>query len=688
MQLKRPRLSVLFTGISLVIVIGVSVILSSVFLINLRNFSYRQIQATVRETLSHKRDTLANLFTEYENLLRHASAGIVSHFSRGYTSPDELRAYLKRCADTLPDISYLYYSGNPLWYSEEGYWVCYPNWIPEMNYIQIQRPWFIEAKQHPSAIAYIEPYLDLATGGITVALSTVVYDYEGTDIGVISVEILVNSLETLISSDPATTQKNYLLNKDGLFIYHNDPKAVMQSSFFFEFGLEQYRPNILFYDSFMQVDKQQIIFSQKIPGAEWIMISTVPISAVFEDVNQMQIFAIIVSVIIAFIASVLMFMISSSFVIKPMREIVNASLSLADTQFYIRFSIPKIREIQDIQDALYTIRDNLQENITDLKEKHSGQLNISQNLKDSVYQSSESLTVITSNMESILQQTNVQMDFVRQTTDAVEDIIQRINQLDNAVDAQSQNISTSSKSIELMVKDTESVRSTVDQVHQTTAILSTSSKTSRKKLSQLTSELEQIAEQSAFLEQANAAIANIAAQTNILAMNAAIEAAHAGEAGKGFAVVASAIRNLAVSSDKESTSISQGIKTMRGSIGKIQQVSIETADTMNTMFGEIGAMNDSFNTVNNAVGALASNGSQILEALAAIQQKTDQVRDGSEEIQSRSAMINKTVATLKELSQRVNDNVLNVQEECKGIATSLHIAQKIANMQYLIHPAK
>jgi methyl-accepting chemotaxis protein len=197
-------------------------------------------------------------------------------------------------------------------------------------------------------------------------------------------------------------------------------------------------------------------------------------------------------------------------------------------------------------------------------------------------------------------------------------------------------------------------------------------------LKTLSEDLGNIAEQSAFLEDANSTLLNIAAQTSILAMNAAIEAAHAGEAGSGFAVVAGEVRELAESSNKESGTISQKIKEMRGDIDRIRRVSQKTVDTMERMFREVTDIERSFNRVMEAVEAQLSNGSMILTALAALRNTSNQVSTGSHMIKQESASIHDIVENLKHLSHDVNESVTDVQAACKRIALSLESAKRTA----------
>jgi methyl-accepting chemotaxis protein len=429
-----------------------------------------------------------------------------------------------------------------------------------------------------------------------------------------------------------------------------------------------------------------IAVHSQVPDTEWHLIGSVEKEELFREINRMLIKTLLIAAAAAVIAVFILISVLNVSLIKPIKAIVAAAISLANLEFNI--DIPKKRkdEIGDVQRAFHTIRDELQKTITDIHNEHQGQKNVSGNLHISIRESSDGLGVITRSMESVQNKTDVQMESVVQTADSVEGIISHIRSLENAVDIQAQTISRSSESIEHTVNDIDSVRSIVRQAHMSTESLSASSETGRTMLNNLTDELTRIAEQSAFLEKANAALVKIASQTNILAMNAAIEAAHAGEAGRGFAVVAGEVRNLAELSNKESASISSEIKNMRGGIEKMQRVSTETVKTLGNMFTEINDMQTAFNTVNTAVEAQAANGAQVLSALTSLRETTEQVRTGSDEIQKESDAIHNVIENLKNISKDVNESIFDVQKAGKKIAESLDVAQKIAEGHYLVPP--
>jgi methyl-accepting chemotaxis protein len=492
----------------------------------------------------------------------------------------------------------------------------------------------------------------------------------------------------------------YMINSSGTIICHPDTDLVYNQ--FNPVEASEEDPSLSSWANFIRgilrgrqdveeytLDSKTVISAfAPVPDTDWILIGTIEREEFFSEINRMFITTVVFGLGAVVLAVVVLLVVLSGLLIRPINQIVAAAISLANMDFDIDIPLERKDEIGDVQRAFSTIREKLRKTLNDINNEHLGQKNISGNLHVSIRESSDGLGVISRNMDSVQGKTDVQLQSVIRTSESVEGIIGHIHSLEDAVTTQADTISKSSRSIEQMVKDIGSVRSVVHNAHETTGRLGASSAAGRKMLTNLTGELTRIADQSAFLEEANAALVNIAAQTNILAMNAAIEAAHAGEAGKGFAVVAGEVRSLAELSNKESNSISEEIKNMRDGIEKMRLVSNETVDTLGSMFTEVTDMQSSFNSVNSAVEAQAANGAQVLDALTSLQDTTEQVRTSSDEIQKESDSIYGTVENLKNISRDVNESILDVQKASKRIAESLGVAQMIAEGKYLIPPEK
>jgi methyl-accepting chemotaxis protein len=403
--------------------------------------------------------------------------------------------------------------------------------------------------------------------------------------------------------------------------------------------------------------------------------------------ERRAILAFIISLSAALLISGLLSLKVSSSITRPINEVAVATNTLAKMRFDIKTSKLRKDEIGVMQKALYDIRDTLRQTMGEINNEQLGkQLNISRNLNRIINRSTEELQTISAGMDTLAGKAREEQESVLETSESVALITDSIESLNKAVESQSESIVSSSELIEQMVKDIHNIQAAVHEANMITENLGESSKDGKKTLERLTEDLNHMAERSIALEKANETISNIAAQTNILAMNAAIEAAHAGEAGKGFAVVSSEIRKLAVSSNKESESISAEIKSMAGAITQIRKVSDITVESMNNIFMKLSEMNASFSSIKGTIEMQAVNGGQILEALRKIRSMVDTVNKGSAAIQQNSVVIEKTVKNLKAVSGEVSSNVDTAQKAGRQMHSSFSMAKKIVDGKIIIRP--
>jgi methyl-accepting chemotaxis protein len=408
-----------------------------------------------------------------------------------------------------------------------------------------------------------------------------------------------------------------------------------------------------------------------------------------QGLERRAVIAFGISLLAALVVAGLLSLRVASSITGPINEVAVAANTLSQMRFDIKTSKLRKDEIGVMQKALYAIRDTLRQTMGEINDEQLGkQLNISRNLNQIINRSTEELVTISGGMDVLEGKTREEHESVRETSESVADIINSIEALNRAVESQSESIASSSELIEQMVKGIRDIQATVHEANEITETLGESSRDGKKTLEQLTDNLSRMAERSAALEKANETIANIAAQTNILAMNAAIEAAHAGESGKGFAVVASEIRKLAVSSNRESESISTEIKNMAEAIIGIRKVSGNTVESMNHIFMKLSEMSASFASIKGTIEMQAVNGGRILDALKKIRSMADEVNSGSGSIQRGSTAIDQTIKHLRAVSEEVSSSVSSAQQASRQIAGSFSMAKKIVDGTIIIRPGQ
>ena len=166
--------------------------------------------------------------------------------------------------------------------------------------------------------------------------------------------------------------------------------------------------------------------------------------------------------------------------------------------------------------------------------------------------------------------------------------------------------------------------------------------------------MTQIDAQAKKIQEITGVIDSIAFQTNILALNAAVEAARAGEQGRGFAVVALEVRNLADRSRSAAREIGELIGTTVTQVDAGSKTVKAAGETMGRIVDSIRTVGDTVDAIARASNEQAAGIEQVNVAMANMDRNTqqnaamvEQASAAATSLQSQAQRLVQSIGSLK-----------------------------------------
>ena len=255
--------------------------------------------------------------------------------------------------------------------------------------------------------------------------------------------------------------------------------------------------------------------------------------------------------------------------------------------------------------------------------------------------------------------------------------------------------SRTDSSLEMTTSISEQVNNVVKLVNDTVSLVENSTSNAKisneqlrdviistSEINSLTSEVEQILNE--FKEEfqrvkiETGTINGISSQTNLLALNASIEAARAGEAGRGFSVVADEIRNLSNGTKESSASIMQALKNLEITSDKMTESISRTIELITQAIRNVETVGNSVVTIAEDSAKVENNiniiNSAVLNVETSNQSMVDNMTEISAVMDEVTEKINATMNSSKEMrvkNEETSASVINIEQTVNTLVEEL-----------------
>lgn len=267
---------------------------------------------------------------------------------------------------------------------------------------------------------------------------------------------------------------------------------------------------------------------------------------------------------------------------------------------------------------------------------------------------------IASNISSVAEKAQQQLNIVKETLAGIQDVAERANNITHT-------LASIEEFVENTVQITQNGADHVDRFTEQMDVISTNLSETAAYIDNLNTHLNEI-------DQVNKLIINITEQLKLLSLNSAVEAARAGEAGKGFAVVAQEMNKLSAVTRQSVAQINKLLNNILNSNAKVSLSISSCVESFNISKELFNSVKESFYAINNNTYILNDDMKKAYEEARLINENTKSIsqqgkvlHDASDEISS----ITQDIASVTEEEVAENEEINNQAMSLKNMMANI-----------------
>lgn len=452
----------------------------------------------------------------------------------------------------------------------------------------------------------------------------------------------------------------FVIDKDGRYLASQNPKHVIGKAISDEPDIQLQKVGQVIAQSTGTSgteDSNNVYAFARIGDTDYKLVLVMPVEQILEPMMDNQYLIIGGFIIALIIFIVLLFIILTRFIVRPLRRINEHVMELVEHggDLTKKLDMKRNDEIGMLAYSLNQFLDNIRTIVGNVT---SQAIHLNENaglLQVSAEQTNETSKQITTIITDMAERSTEQAEHVRQVLTMME----RTGEISEEIKQETvKTVHDSNHLINAVQTGQGANRASVDHLETMVSSIERSTET----IAQLSSRSSQIGE-------IITVISELASQTNLLALNAAIEAARAGEQGKGFAVVAGEIRKLAEGSERAAEQITElvraiqadtnvAVRTMESSqqvVNLQNELVLQGQRSLEEIVQKVDLTTQSTLRIQGIFGELSTMSHQSLKALVQSSQLIDQSASSSQEVaastEEQLATIDEMTTKLRELSE-------------------------------------